>query len=401
MSARSSIIALALGTIVTGILPGEGASEVLLATTPFELNSNKIYLEVQVEEQKRWFILDSGAPIVFLDRDFAASLRIDRNGGRNEDAGLGSKPIEMSSAENVALRIGPLELPAQDVGVMPLNEVLRGFEGRSVSGLIGNDVISHYVIEIDYEKNVLRWYDPALFQYSGKGRTVPVSVDQHAFIKASIQPMGADPVEGNFLLDIGVRNGLMLFTPFVQKHGLLERTSHPLFATVGCGIGGEVRSYVGRMAKVEIGDYALEQPIVTMSKDETGLQATDAYDGILGAEFLKRFKLYLDYSHQRIFLEPNGTFDEPFEFDTSGLVVIANGPELRSFRVHRILEGSPAEEAGIRAGDEIVRVDDQPVSKITLETLRSRLVAPGEHRDIEVQRSGKKLRARVTMRRLV
>jgi hypothetical protein len=84
-----------------------------------------------------------------LDRDFAKAVGVQHDPGENTESGLGEKRIEMSQAENVALRIGKLHLPAQNVGIMPLNQVLRGFEGREVGGLIGNDVISRYVVEID------------------------------------------------------------------------------------------------------------------------------------------------------------------------------------------------------------------------------------------------------------
>jgi hypothetical protein len=132
----------------------------------------------------------------------------------------------------------------------------------------------------------------------------------------------------------------MLFAPFCAKNHLFEATPRTLFTTVGCGIGGEVRGHLARMASVEIGDHKIENPIVTLSKDTTGLQATTEYDGILGAEILKHFKLYLDYGHQQVIFEPNKAFRQPFEFDSSGLVLTAEGDDLRSFRVLRVIEGS-------------------------------------------------------------
>jgi C-terminal processing protease CtpA/Prc len=155
------------------------------------------------------------------------------------------------------------------------------------------------------------------------------------------------------------------------------------------------------MASVEIGDHKIENPIVTLSKDTTGLQATTEYDGILGAEILKHFKLYLDYGHQRVIFEPNKAFRQPFEFDSSGLVLTAEGRDLRSFRVLRVIEGSPAVEAGLREGDELVSLDGRSTSSLTLETLRASLIAPGQSRQIEVRRDGQTSRTRVMLRRLV
>lgn len=367
---------------------------------PFELNSNKIYLEARVGSEKRWFILDSGAPVTFLDRELAVALGLDTKGD-SEHAGLGATPVEIGAATGVVLQLGKLELPARDVQIMPLDAVLRRFEGRAVGGLVGNDIISSYVIEIDYERNLLRWYDPSTFEYRGPGKEVPVTFEGHAFIRARLTPPGRPPVEGNFLLDVGVRNAFMLYAPFVRKHDLLPDAAHTLFVTVGCGVGGEVRSYVGRMQSCELGGFGLEQPIATLSKDAEGLQSTDQYDGILGAELLKHFKLYLDFSRNRIYLEPSGAFRQPFEFDMSGLFVTAEGADLRQFQVLRVIDGSPASAAGIREGDEIVAVDGRPASEFNLEALRNRFVEAGKQRELAVRRGAQTLQVRITLRKLV
>jgi len=367
---------------------------------PFELNSNKIYLEVRVGSEKRWFILDSGAPVTFLDRDLALSLGLNAK-GNTEDAGLGESPIEIGAAPGIVLQLGELELPPRDVQIMPLDAVLRRFEGRTVGGLVGNDVISSYVVEIDYERNLLRWYDASTFEYRGPGKEVPVTFEGHAYIRTRLTAPGQQPVEGNFLLDVGVRNAFMLYAPFVRKHALLPDPAHTLFTTVGCGVGGEVRSYVGRLQSCELGGFVLEQPIATLSKDEKGLQATDQYDGILGAELLKHFKLYLDFSRSRIILEPNRAFSQPFEFDMSGLFVIAAGADLRTFQVLRVIDGSPASQAGIREGDEIVAVDGRPATELSLETLRSRFVEAGKERELAVRRGAQTVHAKIKLRKMV
>jgi hypothetical protein len=44
---------------------------------------------------------------------------------------------------------------------------------------------------------------------------------------------------------------------------------------------------------------------VELSRDKTGLFASSDFDGILGGEMLRRFKVIFDYSRQRVILEPN------------------------------------------------------------------------------------------------
>src|SRR5262249_47502162 len=156
-------------------------------------------------------------------------------------------------------------------GVMALDRVLSGFEGHRVSGLVGNDITSRYVLEIDYEQRVLRWYDPGSFTYDGPGHVLPVDFLGHAFAHVRVQPFGGAPVDATMLVDIGVRNAFMLFAPFVARNELMPPPSRAVWATVGYGIGGEVRNHVGRLASCEVGGFTLAQPVATFATDTSGL----------------------------------------------------------------------------------------------------------------------------------
>ena len=80
---------------------------------------------------------------------------------------------------------------------------------------------------------------------------------------------------------------------------------------------------------------------------------------------MTRFKLTLDPAHKRLFLEKNGAFPEPFDYDASGLRVQPQGADLTTLEVRRVRPGSPGAEAGIRAGDVILAVDGRPIAEIT------------------------------------
>jgi hypothetical protein len=79
-----------------------------------------------------------------------------------------------------------------------------------------------------------------------------------------------------------VRNAFMLYAPFVRK-ARPARMPHTLFVTVGCGVGGRSAA-MSDDAKVRARGLRARKPIATLSGE--GLQSTDQYDGILGAELL-------------------------------------------------------------------------------------------------------------------
>src|SRR5208337_2746593 len=61
-------------------------------------------------------------------------------------------------------------------------------------------------------------------------------------------------VTGRFLVDTGDRSALTLFGPFWRGHHLDKAMSPTVEAMTGYGIGGPIRSIVGRMPQFTIGE---------------------------------------------------------------------------------------------------------------------------------------------------
>src|SRR5204862_65908 len=101
-------------------------------------------------------------------------------------------------------------------------------------------------------------------------------------------------------------------------------------------------------------------------------------------------------------LEPNERFNDPYEFDMAGLMVTADGGELRTFRVYYVVAGSPASGAGVKEGDIITALNGQSAAELSLERIR-RLFRQGignEHR-LVIEREGRSLDVTLRLRRLI
>jgi len=61
---------------------------------------------------------------------------------------------------------------------------------------------------------------------------------------------------------------------------------------------------------------------------------------------------------------------------------------------------TPAVEAGLRAGDEILAIDGRRAPKLTLDEARALLRTPGA-RALEIRRDGKVSKVRLSARRLI
>src|SRR5262249_50880145 len=122
---------------------------------------------------------------------------------------------------------------------------------------------------------------------------------------------------------------------------------------------------------------------------EGGFVANPDYAGIFGNEILGRFRLWLDLSRKRLILEPNSRYRQGFTAPRSlGLLLIAQGPDLRTFVVARVRPGSRGEHAGFKRNDIILGVDGRRADGFSLEELQALFEREGEHHDVEVSRGG-------------
>jgi S1-C subfamily serine protease len=119
-------------------------------------------------------------------------------------------------------------------------------------------------------------------------------------------------------------------------------------------------------------------------------------------EILRRFKLIFDYAHSRLILEPNDAFSEPYEEDMSGLALApALDAGRKVFKVSQVLSNTPASEVGLRAGDLITSIDDQPASRLNVDQLTRLLKNDGREIKLTVARGGEEIRTSIKLRRLI
>lgn len=368
---------------------------------PFELTGNKIYVQVRIGEHgPYWFAVDTGSPTTVLDTDVAKALEIQPRGA-SMTGGAGQGGMLGGIAEVADITLGPVPVLSRTVLIIPVQSSLSPYDGRVLQGLVGNDTLAKHVVEIDYAAHVLRFREPAAYEYHGDGAVIPVTIGGYTFVTAAIKPVGQNEIEGRFIIDTGARLGLGLNAPFVRQHRLLD-PEHPLARMiVGFGVGGAVKHSVGRLDRISIGPAGLDNPIATYSEENRGVFSTTRFSGVIGGEFLRRFTVILDYRRHRIILEKNANYADPVEFDMSGLWYCADGDDFAVLKIQSVVSGSPADEAGVRKGDIITEIDGKPTSQTPLDQVRSLLRREGEERVFTIQRGDEQVKITIKLRRLV
>ena len=161
-----------------------------------------------------------------------------------------------------------------------------------------------------------------------------------------------------------------------------------------------MKAQIGRVSELKIGNFRLSNPMALFSEDKAGAFASAEIQGNLGEQILSRFKIFLDYSHQRIILEPNKKFGEPFAPAFAGIAVEAQGPAYKTLQIVDVLADSPGSEAGLQRGDVILAVDGRAASEISLSELVELFERPVSC-NLEVKRDNRSFRITLRPRKLV
>ncbi|MGH9701795.1 MAG: aspartyl protease family protein, partial [Candidatus Acidiferrales bacterium] len=366
----------------------------------FEPMGNHILVPVRVNgSQPAWFFFDSGADLSVVDAAWAKKLGLSSKGSIGI-SGTGEGSAELGMLSNISFALPGVVVPVKSSAAVSLAPLLPFF-GREISGIIGYDVISRFVVEIDYAGHKLHLHDPADYHYSGHGTAVLFSfLGNKPLVHAKVSMEGQPPLEGEYTIDTGSGSFVAFASPFVDSHHLLA-AGYKTIDSPSAGIGGISRDVAGRLTRFQIGPYILPDAIASFSRDTRGSGANRNQAGNIGGELLRRFTVVFDYSHQVMYLEPNSQFNDPYDAGMSGLSLVSAPPDFSAFRVAFILPDSPAEVAGMKVGDKVTAIDGKPVKEIPLSSTSKMFRQDGRVYLFTVQRDGKTMDVSVKMRRMI
>lgn len=384
-----------------GVVPVP-AGQIPGTEVPFRLVKQHIMLDVTVNGSRPLaFILDTGDTFGIVDLDVARELGLGLTGDVAVD-GIGSKAA--ASRQVAGATYGLPQLPGFKgpiVIAMPLHNLLSNRLGEDLDGIVGGDFIRKFVVEIDYAAGKVILHDKDAFSYTGPGESLPLEYDQERqpVVRAEVTPVGGKPLSGRFKIDTGAQHAIALHSPFVAKNALPGEGVPTIDDMRTGGVAGESSSKVARLSELKIGSFKFERPIALFASDKSGAFANGSLQGNIGAAILARFRVFLDYSHNRMILEPASTFHDPFDRAFAGMGIEAEGKDHKTFVVKYVQAKSAAADAGVAPGDVIRGIDNRPAAGLTLTEIFDQLQQPVEVR-LLLGRGEREVPVTLTPRRL-
>ena len=376
----------------------------------FQLINNIIVIPVEINKKKLNFILDTGVnkTIVFSSsKADKVSSDIDQ---KFKLSGLGKGlPIDAIVSKNNTFKIKNLISGNNNVYVvLKDNFDFSSKMGITIHGVIGYDLLKNLILRINFKSKKIRFYKPATFRYKEckKCETFPLTIFQKKpYIAASIVlKQNSKKIPVNMLLDSGGSDAIWLF-----EHSRKDITTPEVYFTdfLGVGLSGTIYGKRSRLFSFTIGGFLFKNPTVSFLDSISSKKAIqyNERNGSIGNDILKRFKVWIDYPNKKLTLQKNGSFTTGFNYNMSGIEVVYNGKILveeasrnyaesfgnapdpnsarnsvsiitnyvykfkPSFKINEVLNGSPADIAGVLQGDVIMKINRKAVYNYKLEDI--------------------------------
>jgi hypothetical protein len=344
-------------------------------------------------------ILDTGANDDILNARVVSELHLHvLNPQRVEQPG---GAIEMGRVDPVEIRLGAHVVDNIQFISAPLDG-LQPFLGQSIDGIFGYDFLSRFVVELDYDRREVSFFDPATYVAPRGATVVPLTFrGKSPLVSVKLSRPDGALVTAWLELDTGSFEALGLDGAWVKREGLLSgrEPTRPIF---GLAIGGETKGFRFRIPTAQVGPFAIAQPVASATTSDNAGSGFSDVAGVLGGEILNRFRVILSYADSSIFLVPASRFVKRSDWiDMLGAQVVAAGSAFDTLQVRAIMPRTPASEANLRGGDVIRAVDGVSGKELTLEWFGTLMGEPGRRRTLRIQRGARALTIVVRTRRLI
>lgn len=248
------------------------------------------------------------------------------------------------------IRIGEATIENLPAKILPLSSRANDRGGRPPrAGIIGLEFFERFTVALDRRAKTMTLTPRGEPYPPPKGVALPLIFTEDAALVAGAY----QGFPGDFMLDTGNSGPTIIEQFWAEPNGLSRALSDGIRAA---------EDVVVTQGEISVGPFRLPNELVSYYGPMLrGSEYTRAVAGILGEPLLSRFDATYDYARKLVWLDPIEEL-EPLPFPRSGLAL--NKSAGGNFLVVRVLDNSPAADAGLKLGEIIETVDGKPAATL-------------------------------------
>jgi hypothetical protein len=351
----------------------------VLGTLHFKPGQGLITIPVLWKEKPARFFLSTGSSVSDVDSSEFPELTPRRSSG---NIGTNSGLIRRVYYNPPDIRVGPFML-SRCGPVLRLDlSTERATSEPQLIGILGISAFQEFVLQLDYDAGEARFFMPDGQLHPEWGASVSMSLD------GNVPVISAKAENEECKFAIATCDQWSVSLPIELFDRVVKASRRPVASAKLDSVGGDRAGRLTRLTRLDIGDFHYRNLLVADYRDNIGA---------LGWNFLRRHLVTLDFPAGRCYLKPGKHYDAPDETDMSGLIVHSRDTR---FYAGAVVPARPADEAGIRVGDEIVSVDGKDATNFTLMDF-AELFSSGDGRQISVglKRGGEVINVKMILKR--
>ena len=325
-----------------------------IAIIPLHQEGAHTYIALNINDSKKPynFIFDTGAGITVASALIIEEANIIKSAESSElDTAGDSNSVPISNHNSIhieGLTLNNICFYIDDISHMSQN-------GIQIDGVIGYDLLKDYVTFLNYEKNQLELYPSNTTSFDNYKSTPFTLVENLPTVELDFLTANGKSMNGRFYFDSGGGFSISFNSSFSKKNNLKEAFANMAkTTTIGGANGAGFDNYLTSIVQLNMQEFEFSDLPALISLSEKGASSSEAVDGIIGIDIIKRFNIALNYKKQTMVLIPNSHYSDAFNFNLTGfgLRQIEN-----KIVITNLIDGSPAQEAGFQKNDIIVSVD--------------------------------------------